>query len=148
MFDMTSRLIGSGLSCRPTNKIRAKVECCHSHNFRFRDTVCSVNRIPTSSITGCHPLLMSDLVCEGSPTLLQRCSQRILQPQPRKRASIIFLSIRADSPKFLDPLSLFLSRSLSLSIHSYHPSFYGGSQDCIQCLHRADVCEYWLVSQH
>ena len=35
---------------------------------------------------------------------------------------------------------------LSLIISPYHPLFLVGLLDCIQCLHRADVCKSQLVS--
>ena len=54
--DMTSRLIRSGLSDRPSNPVRAKVECCKSHDlFGCQIKDCSATRIPSLSITGRHP---------------------------------------------------------------------------------------------
>ena len=37
---------------------------------------------------------------------------------------------------------------LSLAIHPNHPSFFAGLLDCIQCLHKADICKSLLVSLH
>ena len=54
--DMTSRLIGSGLSNRPSSPVRAKVKCCKSHDlFGCQIKDCSAIRIPSLSITGRHP---------------------------------------------------------------------------------------------
>ena len=79
--DMTSRLSGSGLSDCPSSPVRAKVECCESHDlFSCQVTDCSATRIPSSSLMGRHPWPTGSLV-GGGVTPLQRCNRRILQPQ-------------------------------------------------------------------
>ena len=37
---------------------------------------------------------------------------------------------------------------ISLTICTYHPLLLVGLLDCIQCLHRTDVCESLLAGQH
>ena len=79
--DMTSRLIGSDLSNQQSSPVRAKVECCKSHNlFSCHVTDCSATRISSSSIMGCH-LWPTGRLIGGGLTPLQRCSWGILQPQ-------------------------------------------------------------------
>ena len=40
----------------PSSPVKAKVECCESHDvFSCQVTDCSATRIPSSSIMGCHP---------------------------------------------------------------------------------------------
>ena len=78
--EMTSRLIGSGLSNCLSSPVKAKVKCCESYDFfSCQVTNCSATWILSSSITGCHPRPIGSLV--GGGDHLQRCSQRILQPQ-------------------------------------------------------------------
>ena len=82
--DMNSRLIGSGLFDCPSSPGRAKVEYWELHDlFSCQVTDCSVTSILSSSITGHHPRPTGSLdVFLFFFTPLQRCSRRILQPQP------------------------------------------------------------------
>ena len=76
--DMTSQLIGLGLSDHPSSLVRAKVECCKSHDlFGCQIKDCSATRIPSLSITGHHSQPTGSLIEGGLPSL-QKCSQRIL----------------------------------------------------------------------
>ena len=56
---LTSWLIGLGLSNHPSSPVKAKVECCKSHG---QVSNCTATRIPSSSITGCHPWPTGSLV--------------------------------------------------------------------------------------
>ena len=82
---MTSRLIGLGLSDHPSSPVRAKVECCKSHDlFGCQIKDCSATRTPSLSITGHYPRLTGSLI-GGGFTPLQRCSRRILEPRRARR---------------------------------------------------------------
>ena len=80
--DMTSWLIGLGLSDHPSSPVRAKVECSESDKiFSCQVIDCSATRILFSSITGCHSQPTGSLIVFFF-TPLQSCSWHILQPQP------------------------------------------------------------------
>ena len=44
--------------------------------------------------------------------------------------------------------SYLMSKTVSLSIRTYHLSLLAGSLDSTQCPRRADECKSWLVSKH
>ena len=68
MADMTSHLIGSGLSDPPSSLVRAKMGCCESHNlFSCQITDCTATRTLSSSITGHHPWPTGSLIGGGYP---------------------------------------------------------------------------------
>ena len=82
--NMTSRLIRLGLSDHPSTPVRAKVECCKSHDlFSCWVMDCSATRIPSSSITGHHPWSMGSLTVVGF-TPQPRCSWRIFTAPAEK----------------------------------------------------------------
>ena len=91
--DMTSLLIGLGLSDCPSSSVRAKVEYCKSRDlFDCQVVDCSATRILSSSIMGHYTWptgsLIGSCVCVGrereweSLIPLQRCSWLMLQSQP------------------------------------------------------------------
>ena len=60
---MTCRLIKSGLSNCPSSPVRAKGECCKSHDlFGSKVMDCSATRILSLSITGRHPQPTGSLI--------------------------------------------------------------------------------------
>ena len=75
--DMTSQLIRSGLSDHLSIPVRAKVECCKSHDLFS----CSATRIPSSSITGHHPqptgsLIVGVPLCRGAVSIFYSPNQQ------------------------------------------------------------------------
>ena len=65
-FDLTNRLIGSGLSNRLSSLVCTKIVYCNSRdNFEGRVSDCSATRFPFTSNAGCHPRLTGDLIEVG-----------------------------------------------------------------------------------
>ena len=80
-FDMTLRLIKSGLSDHLSSPVRAKVECFRScEHFVSRVTNCSTTRIPSSSR---HPRPTSGLFRWGSYSLTEVQSAYFTVPTNR-----------------------------------------------------------------
>ena len=77
-LDVTSLLIGSGLPDHPCSPVRAIVDCCKLFDlFGCRIMDSSTTRIPTSSITDCHPWPTCGLISLVGHIPLLRCNRRI-----------------------------------------------------------------------
>ena len=82
-FDITSGLIRSGISNRPSSRVRPKMECCKLHDhFGCLVTDCLATWTPSASIKSHHSQPIGKLVrVGGSLTPLKICNRRILQMQ-------------------------------------------------------------------
>ena len=68
---MTSRLIRVALSDSPSSPVKAKVECCKSHDlFSYQVTDSPATRISPLNITDCHPQQTGSLIVGGGGGLL------------------------------------------------------------------------------